>query len=120
MRATVIASVLLGVFVFVAVFGLPMLLSNTEHHVGCPLHGAGAVMCESTILEHFSIWQAMFASFLALFVFVCFGGAVVSTIPEPSLNRVRIRCRRAPARPTLLQELFSSGILNRKEPYPFC
>lgn len=115
MKASVIAPVLLGIFIFVAVFGLPMLLSNTEHHAGCPLQGAGAVMCESTILEHFSMWQAMFASFLSLFVFVC-AVCLAFGVPAPTLARVQHFRRRIPDRPTLMQELFSRGILNRKEP----
>jgi hypothetical protein len=115
---SVVASAILAMFLFVALFGLPMLLSHSEHHIGCPLQGAQTVMCESTIIEHFSIWQTMFASLLSLFVLVC--AVLFSIWPLPVASEpVRIRLRRTPERPTLFQELFSSGILNRKEPYAF-
>ncbi len=114
---SIIASAVFGAFLFVALFGLPMLLSHPEHHVGCPLQGAQTVICESTIVEHFSMWQAMFASFLSLLV-VC--AMFFTTWPLPVAHeRARVRLRRIPARPTLFQELFSRGILNRKEPYAF-
>lgn len=117
MRA-VIAPVLLGVFFFVAVFGLPMLLSHSEHHVGCPLQGAQTVMCESTIFEHFSIWQTMFASFITLFVFVCVA-FVFGFVPTPFVVHTRSKRLTVPERPPLMQELYSRGILNRKEPSLF-
>lgn len=114
------AAVLFGIFLFVTLFGLPALLSHSDHNVGCPLQAAGQVMCESTIIEHVTIWSSMFASMLAsLAIIIGFVGVAVR-IPLPAYEHVRLRQRRrTPVRPTLLQELFSCGILNRKEPYAF-
>lgn len=117
----VLAAVMFGIFLFVTLFGLPVLLSHGDHHVGCPLQAAGEVMCESTIIEHFSIWQSMFASMLASFVLLLtFVLVLVPHLALPAYERVRFRqYTRLPARPSLLQELYSRGIHNRKEPYPF-
>lgn len=118
----VFTAVLFGIFLFVALLGLPVFLSHAEHGTMCPLMGAQAALCDSTILEHFSLWQAMFVSVLGAFALMLgiavyvVAGIDVSFVQE----RIRIRlCARATRRPALLQELFSRGILNRKEPYLF-
>jgi hypothetical protein len=117
-----LAATLFGIFCFVSLFGLPALLSQPDHHVGCPLHAASAAICERSTIEHFSMWQSMFVSVvhaltllsgIAVFVFALFDASFAE-------ERVRIRlCARDRIRPTLMQELFSRGILNRKEPYVF-
>lgn len=114
-----LGAVLFGIFVFVSLFGLPALLSHPDHHMGCPLQGAQTVMCENTIIEHVSMWQTMFASVVSLLIVCIAGLAVVGTTLMHALDeRLRIR---VPAlvshRPLVLQELYSNGIHNRKEPY---
>lgn len=116
----VLTAMLFGVFVCVTLFGLPALLSHDDHHVGCPLLMAREVMCESTIFEHFSIWQAMLATIVVL-VSVSIAVLFATGQLADALHQ-RFRLRRhefQPPRPSLMQELYSSGILNRREPYPF-
>jgi hypothetical protein len=108
--------IVLGVLCFVAAFGLPVLLSHSDHHVGCPLQMAQAALCSQAALEHLSLWQSMFASILS--IFVLFIGFVAFRIEAPVLVQelVRWRMYRTTSRPTVLQELYSRGIHNRKEP----
>lgn len=117
------AAIVLGVFIFVTLFGLPTLLAHTDNHVGCPLQGAQTVMCESTILEHFSQWQSMFVSILSLFALLLGFACVMTREVRLALaadKRVAVRTlSRLSTRQTVLQELFARGILNRKEPYTF-
>lgn len=116
-----VTATVFGVFLFVAIFGLPVLLSHPEHHIGCPLMGAQTVMCESTVIEHFSIWQMMFASVVDIIVLVL-SITIFFLILDAVFAQERIRIRtgaRETRRPTLMQELFSCGILNRKEPFLF-
>lgn len=118
--ARMAALVLFGIFLFVTLFGLPMLLSHDGHHTGCPLGAVGEVMCESTIIEHFSIWSSMFASMFASFALLIGFVGISVRLHIPAYEHIRLRQRkRTPARPTLFQELYSRGILNRKEPYAF-
>lgn len=117
-----LTGIVVGAFVFVAVFGLLGLLSHTEHHVGCPLQGAQVVMCESTTIEHFSIWQALFASVLGFLVLVGAILFIVARVPDALRAHERLRVRvfaLVSHRPLLFQELYSRGIHNRKEPYAF-
>lgn len=84
---------------------------------------AQTVMCENTLLEHVSMWQAMFVSILASLVLLC-AAVIFFAIRADDLllshERLRIRVRsHVVFRPTLFQELYSRGILNCKEPYCF-
>lgn len=123
MRYSALAILTLSIFLFVALFGLPMLLSHSGHHEGCPLAVAETALCNSTILEHMSLWQSMFASML-LSLSLLIGALFISFRREFSLliaevqNRVRVKATIS-IRPTLFQELFRRGILNRKEYYNF-
>ena len=108
------ASVLIGTFVAVMLFGLPALLSG-DHHDGCPLSTAQAVMCESTALEHFSLWQIIFA---ALTIFALAIGVHRSQVGRLyAIRTVHLRrILKDPPRPTLMQTLYARGIHNRKVP----
>ena len=79
------------------------------------------IICSKAALEHLSLWQGMFASTLSVLVLLLGVSLVmfrIGLIPVP--ERVRYRAyRNTPRRPSLLQELFSSGILNRKEDHHF-
>ncbi len=109
-----LASVLIGSFVAVMIFGLPALLSG-YHHDGCPLLTAQTVLCESTALEHFSLWQIIFA---ALTIFALAIGMHQSQVGRLYFTRTSHsrRVPKDPPRPTLLQILYARGIHNRKEP----
>lgn len=112
---------ILVIFLFVALFGLTLLLSHSGHHEGCPLMSAQAVMCESSIVEHASMWNSMFASIitsLTLLIAITFLFRNEDGLIRAH-ERIRFRGTTQFPRPTLFQELFSRGILNRKEPHVF-
>jgi len=122
MREQLAFALVVGLF-FVSAFGLPMLLSHSEHQMmGCPLQSAQMVLCSKAALEHLSLWQSMFASTLSILVLLL-GVIFIRFRVEPlSLATASVRFRTyhdSPRRPTFLQELFSSGILNRKEDHHF-
>jgi len=103
--------------VTVSVAGLPLLLAAPEHHHDCPLR-ISADLCESSIVDHLSLWELMLASILTLvplFIgsFITFRYLVRHTVVLRVCFRIAAKqCHD----PTLLQRLLSDGILNRKEP----
>jgi hypothetical protein len=122
MTRVLVSAVLLGVFVTVVVFGLPVLLSHPTHHAHCPLQGAQTVMCESTTLEHIGTWQGMFSALLVLVISVLGTLILFFRFDTRGIERERLRLRIkqvVTTRPTLFQELYSNGILNRKESLMF-
>jgi len=117
------ASLLLGAVVIMAVLGMPLVLAGPMHHeMGCPFSMGQEALCTTSILEHLQHWQVAFASVLAEILLIAAFALVavwhwkLTALPERSFARMRTRSR-APDRQTLFQELFSRGILNRKEPY---
>ena len=119
----ILSATLFGIFLFVTIFGLPVLLSHSDHHMGCPLQAAATVMCESTVIDHVSMWQAMFASVIGTLILALgFAAIVIGRQGDLFLahERLRVRSRSlASVRPLLFQELYSRGIHNRKEPSRF-
>lgn len=114
------ASLILTAFIVAAVFGLYLvILAPAEHHSGCPF-SAAAEACVSQ-LEHLTHWQSSFAAIAAeLVVLFALALAILGSTGLPDLGLRQYRAyrlrERVPRRPTLLQELFSQGILHRKEP----
>ena len=117
----IIAISILLAFTVAAVFGLYIMFSgHAGHATDCPLMPGAAVFCANFALVHITHWQsaftAMFAEVLLLIAlaFLCVGPELSKF---PDRQRVRLRTReREPDPPTLFQELFSQGILNRKAP----
>lgn len=116
---------LLVIILIVALLGMPLLFAGPMHHeMGCPFVSGEAAFCATNFLQHITHWQTAFAVVLGeLLVIAGLALAVlyqwrVLMLPERSFARIRMRGR-TPERPTLLQELFSRGILNRKEPHSF-
>lgn len=109
-----LAIIVFCAFAFVSLFGLPLLLAHAGHHHDCPLL-QGAQLCQSTTLEHVSLWELLLATVLDALVVVFLVCVVAFTVPLNQKFRTRYRYKIIP-RPTLFQELYSSGILNRKEP----
>ena len=115
-----IAKLILAAFILAALFGIYGMVSFAHaEHGSCPFSPGQHSAC-ATPLEHLGHWQAVFtatfAEVLVLFaLLVCF---VVSTTVVPNAQRHTPWSYRQykPPRPTLLQELFSQGILHRKEP----
>ncbi len=113
-------SIILAAFIVAAVFGLyTVILSSMEHDTGCPF-SVGASACMAP-LEHLAHWQSSFAAIaaelVALFAIILIGVCRLGLL-DPGIRQYRLfkQHERIPKRPTLLQELFSSGILHRKEP----
>lgn len=108
--------------VLLAALGLPLVLAGPMHmEVGCPFMSEQTAICARGVLAHLDHWHVAFATVLAeLLIIVALALVAVHRglflPPDGSLARIRMRGR-APDRPTLYQELFSSGILNRKEPH---
>lgn len=121
MKIKRLAPILVFAFVLTAVFGL--YLPSMEHvgHEGCPFAApVSAAVCAAP-LAHLGHWQSSFTAVLSeLFVLaaaVFFLVAWFGFTARQDAQFVRYRLRkRMPRRPTLFQELFARGILNRKEP----
>jgi len=98
--------------VFIALTG-PM-----HHEMGCPFMPGHSVVCAQP-LEHLSHWQSSFlaivADILLLFtlLFLAFRKRLVFARETGPPRRIFLQSI-VPHRPTLLQELFSQGILNPK------
>lgn len=101
------------VFVMGSLYMPPM----HDGYATCLAPGSTA-LC-ATPLSHREHWESTFSAVLlgllayALLFFVVVTRIVVP--PERRQSYARVR-KRTPDRPLLLQELFSNGILNRKEP----
>ncbi len=115
-----ITKLVLTAFVLAALFGIYGMVSFTHaEHGSCPFSPAQHSLC-TTPLEHLAHWQvvftAVFTEILVLFalIVVFFSNGVLSP-DSPRQTWWRDR-RNVHLRPTLLQELFSQGILHRKEP----
>ena len=115
----------LAIVVMAAVFGMPLLLSGPmNHEMGCPFDQGEAAMCAMSVLEHMKYWQLAFASIVlellavAALTFIAYGKWKGIAPRTPGFGRILAHSH-VPARPTLFQELFSRGILNRKESYIF-
>jgi hypothetical protein len=110
---------LLFAFLVMAIFG--MYLMPMHEAAGCPLMPGEAALCSTSILEHVGYWQAAFAATLTGFLMLCVGLLllVAYTRFDPCKEMVRQRFRvhgKSPVRPTLFQELYAHGILNRRAP----
>lgn len=104
-------------FSFLSV-GISM-ISFSHHEIGCPFFPGQAVLCE-TPLEHFSHWQsssiAAGLSFFAVLLAIAISSLFLFAILQQERERLKPHHVCASARPTLFQELFSSGLLNSKIP----
>ncbi len=111
---------LLVVIVVIALLGMPLMLASSAHHeMDCTFMSGHMALCAMNVLQHIQHWQAAFAAILVeLLLVAALAGIAMRqweavTLPERDFARIRIQ-NRVPARPTLLQELFSRGILHSK------
>lgn len=116
------AGLILAIFCFVALFGLYLpIMDHTGHETGCLFTLGDIVLCSAS-LAYTGDWQSAFTAVLvgvlALFAFALVRLARFD-FPDPGMGQrdaYKTR-RRIPLRPLLFQELYSAGILNRKEPH---
>ncbi len=127
-KKTLLVSLLIT-FMFVGGFGVfhfGMDMDMEGGMSGCPFMGMTAI-CEMTPYEHISEWQAAFTtlphtntltllliSLLALFISLAWLGRIPIRPPLSLAPPVRYTQREEKPIVNLLQELFSSGILNPK------
>lgn len=122
MDARVYVLPIMALFIVAALFSAFIFMSPMHAEMGCPFTGSQPVICATNMLTHLNHWQLAFASILVeLLLIVALALAYIqqwrlSFSPDPSFQRIHKR-RHEPDRPTRIQELFSRGILNRKEPY---
>lgn len=121
-KSKYIGMVVLSGFVLMAVFGLYM-PGHVGHEVACPFAPSESAMCASS-LSHLQHWQSAFVAVLGELLVLMAAVIVVFVWFKPLVNRSpqyeRYRLReRVPLPQSLFQELYSRGILNRKEPYGF-
>ncbi len=118
---TTIAILSVTAFLFIGSIGM---LSMTDHHhePGCPFMPGEQVICQMDVFDHIGAWQSTFTTILPTLVLYLFLAAVVFVAwqyysPPDLFVRVPINRRRLqPARVSVVQELFSSGILNPRAP----
>ena len=109
------------VIILIAVFGLYIpAIGLMGHEMGCPFSLGETALCTAP-LAHLSHWQGTFASILtellALFALVVALFSFSNRSHEKDRERERFRFYiHIPPRPTLFQQLFAKGILNRKAP----
>lgn len=111
-------------YIAVAVFGLlPMVgigHGTINHGVGCPYAAGTQAMCDMGI-SHIRGWQAFSSAHVSIFVLLL----AITTLSVVPLARtvltsgricLGLRRRKVSILRTMYQELFSSGILNPKNP----
>src|SRR3989344_8193400 len=106
---------ILAVFIIVAVFGMPLMLSGSMHeNIGCPFTSGEMALCAVSSFDHLRHWQIALATILAEIFVLCalalfFRRPLLATLSDTGQVRWRVR-KHTPDRPTLLQELFARGI----------
>lgn len=107
-------------FLFVSAFGMYVMLDPVHSDMGCVSPSEHAVLCSITF-AYLKDWRFVVTEIFAEMLVLV---ALAVTIPRqgilPSRSVVAFASvrlfRRISRRPTLFQELYSRGILNRKEP----
>ena len=112
MSLRLLSASILVTFVFFAIFGLFLPVGH-GHAMPCLYSPGGAALC-SMPLAHLQHWSSAFTLILLqLLVVVAAIGLFRVNVPTP--RPVSLVRKKDTDRPTLMQELFSRGILNRKE-----
>lgn len=124
MNLRVYMPLVLSIVIIAAVFGMPLMLASPMHHdAGCPFMVGEMALCATNIILHVQHWQTAFAGILAEILVLCafalFFRRAFSLILFDTGQKEKYALKNIPKRPTLFQELFSRGILNRKESYSF-
>lgn len=118
MKNSLITIFILGLFFALSVFGATLSATHKEHHnPACPFSATIDSLCD-TPFGHIEHWQSTFTTILKQLPVVFFGVVVFLLLGIKKENlvwfRIRKRCLFVSRN---LQELFSQGILHRKEDY---
>lgn len=119
MERSLVAYFILAAFILGAVFGLYVALFPMPHEMGCPFALGHTLLCVASF-DHLAHWQnaftAVLAEIIALFILAVFSWQLILLRPNNTLREVHCFREGIFILPTLFQELFSQGILNRKAP----
>ncbi len=122
MNTKIYTLVIVVAFGVAAIFGLYVpLVDHQGHGMGCPFV-SGVALC-SVLLEHIGHWQMAFMGVLIEMLILSILVAaffIRLNLGDPYAKRYALyRALHVPMWPVLFQELFSNGVLHRKEPYRF-
>jgi hypothetical protein len=115
-----IATLLLTTFLLIGSVGV-MAMTSHHHEPGCPFMPGEMAICMMDALDHITAWQKSFTITLpTLVTFLLLVSLIWAWKFEgPPRQLVRYMMERRSTfieKPSLYQELFSSGILNPKAP----
>ena len=116
------ALLILIAFALSGVFGIYLTFGHEGHGMHCLFSDGQAAVCDRALL-HLSHWESAYTAIVSHVLFLlsfCILGVALFRLrhlrdPVP----LQVVFSRVSERPCLLQELFSRGILNRKEGYIF-
>jgi hypothetical protein len=118
---TTIAILSIAAFLVIGSVGI-MAMSGHHHEPGCPFMPGEQAICQMDVFDHISAWQSTFTTVVPeLVVYLLLAAAVFVAwryySPPDLFVRVPLARRKfEPARVSVVQELFSSGILNPRAP----
>lgn len=116
------AITVLSIAAFLAIGSVGMMGMSDHHEPGCPFMPGEQAICQMDVFDHISAWQSMFTTTLpALAIYlvltaVIFVAWIYYSPPDLFVRAFLERRRFEPARISIIQELFSSGILNPRAP----
>ena len=119
MRFRTFTVLILAAIMVVALFGLPSTATHMGHGAGCPLMPGEVLLCSDALREHLGHWQSTFAAIAAVLFVVGYGHLATRREIFKLPDRGHLGMKHIFAevlRPTLFEELFSQGILNRNAP----
>lgn len=116
-----IAILFVTAFLVIGSVGI-MAMSGHSHEPGCPFMPGEQAICQMDVFDHLSAWQSTFTTILpsVITLILLAGVAFVAwkyysppnLFVRPTLPKRRFQ----PVRVSVVQELFSSGILNPRAP----
>jgi hypothetical protein len=116
-----IAALSIAAFLVIGSVGI-MAMSGHHHEPGCPFMPGEQAICQMDAFDHISAWQSTFTTILPTVVSLVLLIGVVFVFwkyyspPDLFVRHTLKREKQNPIRVSIVQELFSSGILNPRAP----